>query len=110
MCARVRIPTALLPHTITVRAYQGTGPYGDVFGDPATYRAFVEDRRRLVIAATGDEVVSETTVFTGPDVPVPVGSRVTVWAGTAHERSARVITTARHDHPASWSHLEIALT
>ncbi|GAB3467110.1 hypothetical protein [Actinophytocola sediminis] len=106
----MQLPPTLLPHTIIVRQHHGTGPYGDVFDDPVTHRAFVEDRHRLVIAATGEEIVSETTIYTGPDVPVPAGSRVTLWAGTSHERTARVITTSRHSHPASWSHLEIALT
>jgi hypothetical protein len=106
----VQLPAALLPHIVTVRRYEGTGPYGEVFGGPVTHRAFVEDRRRLVLAASGEEVTSETTVYTGPDAAVPVGSRVTVWPGTPHERTARVITTSRYDHPAAWSHLEIALT
>jgi hypothetical protein len=100
----------LLPHSVTVRRYEGTGPYGDVFGDPTVHLAFVEDRRRLVVSASGEEVISETTIHIGPDAAVPVGSQVTVWAGTPHERTARVITASRYDHPGSWSHLEIALT
>ncbi|GAB3459225.1 hypothetical protein [Actinophytocola sediminis] len=104
------IPTALLPHTVTMRRYEGSGPYGDVFGEPTIHRAFVEDRRRLVVSASGEEVVSETTVYTGPDAAVPVGSQVTVWQGTSHERIARVITAGHYEHPGSWSHLEIALT
>jgi hypothetical protein len=108
--ALVQVPTALLPHIITVRPFLGSGPYGDVFGDPVTYRAFAEDRRRLVRSASGEEVTSETTIHTGPDAVVPVGSQVTVWADTPHERTARVITTSRYEHPGSWSHLEIALT
>jgi hypothetical protein len=76
----VRLPSVLLPHSITVRHYQGTGPYGEVFGDPIVHQAFVEGRRRLVVSASGEEVISETTVYTGPDTIVPVGSQVTVWA------------------------------
>lgn len=106
----MQLPGASLPHVVTVRRYEGTGPYGEVFGDPVIHQAFVEDRRRLVLAANGEEVTSETTVYTGPDAGVPVGSQVTVWPGTPHERTARVITTSRYDHPAAWSHLEIALT
>jgi hypothetical protein len=107
----VRIPAVLLPHTITVRPYLGTGPYGDVFGDPVIVRrTFVEDRRRLVRTATGEEVISETTVRTRPREHIPIGSQVTVWHGTPHERTARVITTNLFDHPSSWSHLEITLT
>ena len=106
----MQLPAALLPHSVTVRPYQGTGPYGEAFGTPTVHRAFVEDRRRLVVSASGEEVISETTVYTGPDAAVPVGSQVTVWAGTPNARTARVITTSHYDHPAAWSHLEIALS
>jgi hypothetical protein len=105
------IPAALLPHRITVRPYLGSGPYGDVFADPVTVRrAFVEDRRRLVRSADGDEVISETTVRTRPGEHIPVRSLVTVWAGTPHERTGRVITSNLFDHPSTWSHREVALT
>lgn len=106
----MQLPAALMPHTVTVRPYQGAGPYSEAFGDPITHRAFVEDRRRMVVAASGEEVISETTVYTGPDATVPVGSQVTVWPGTPPQRTARVITTSRYDHLVAWSHLEIALT
>lgn len=100
-----------LPHSITVRPYLGTGPYGDVLGEPVVIgRAYVEDRRRLVRSADGDELISETTIHTGPDEHIPVRSLVTVWATTPHERTGRVITANLYDHPAAWSHLEIALT
>lgn len=99
----MRLPAALLPHTITVRPYQGTGPYGDVFGDPTVHQAFVEDRRRLVVSTSGEEVISETTVYTEPDVPVPAGSQVTVWASTPHEPADCHHVTHRskksHDDP-----------
>jgi len=106
----MQLLATLLPHVVTVRRHEGTGPYGEVFGDPVMHQALVEDRRRLVLAAGGEEVTSETTVYTGPDAAVPVGSQVTVWPDTPHERTARVITTSRYEHPGSWSHLEIALT
>ena len=107
----MRIPAVLLPHIITVCAFQGTGPYGDEFADPVTVRrVFVEDRRRLVRAQTGEEVVSETTVRARPHARIPVRSLVTVWTGTPHDRTARVITANLLDHPSSWSHLEVTLT
>ncbi|SDD86630.1 hypothetical protein [Actinokineospora iranica] len=106
----LKIPAVLLPHTITLRPFIGTGPYGDVHGDPVVIRrAFVEDRRRLVRSTTGEEVVSETTVRTRPREHIPVGSLVTVWAETPHERTARVIIAALFDHPSSWTHVEVAL-
>ncbi len=107
----MQIPAVLLPHTITVRPYLGTGPYGDIHGDPVVIRrTFVEDRRRLVRSTSGEEVVSETTVRTRPSEHIPVGSLVTVWAGTPQQRIALVITTNLFDHPSSWSHVELSLT
>jgi hypothetical protein len=102
---------AWLPHAITVRPYLGTGPYGDTYGDPVVIRrTYVEDRRRLVPSTDGDELISETTVHTGPDEHIPVRSLVTIWAATPRERTGRVITSTLYDHPATWSHLEVALT
>ncbi|MGH3863577.1 hypothetical protein [Actinokineospora sp.] len=107
----MRLPAVLLPHTITVRRYLGTGPYGDQHADPVTIRrTFVEDRRRIVRSATGEEVISETTVRARPGERIPVGSLVTVWAGTPTERTGRVITANLFDHPSSWSHIEVTLT
>ncbi|TCO64384.1 hypothetical protein [Actinocrispum wychmicini] len=104
-------PNFVLPHAVAVRPYLGPGPYGDVFGDPVVVRrAFVEDRRRLVRSPDGEEVVSETTVRTRRNERIPLGSKVTVWQGTPHERTATVITVSVLDHPSSWSHLEITLT
>ena len=105
----MQFPAVLLPHTIIVRPYLGSGPYLDRFGEPVGHPAYIEDGRRLVVSANGNEVISETTVYTGPNVPVPVGSMVTVWQATPHERTARVITVSRYDHPVVWSHQEIAL-
>ncbi|MCP3799746.1 hypothetical protein NLX83_10800 [Allokutzneria sp. A3M-2-11 16] len=107
----MQVPAVLLPHMITVRLYLGTGPYGDVHGDPVLIRrTFVEDRRRLVRSADGDELISETTVRTRPHEHIPVRSLVTVWPGTPHERTGRVLTSNLFDHPSSWSHREVALT
>jgi hypothetical protein len=106
----MQIPAVLLPHTITVRPYLGTGSYGDAYGDPVIVRrTYVEDRRRLVRSTTGEEVISETTVRTRPVEHIPIGSHVTVWQGTPHERTGRVITVNLFDHPSSWPHIELAL-
>lgn len=99
----MQLPAAPLPHTVIVHPYTGTGPYGDAFVAPVTVRAFVEDRRRLVLTASGKEVISETTVYTGPDLPVLIGSTVTVWAGTARSEppacSPPVATTTPRPGP-----------
>ncbi|MEV5537454.1 hypothetical protein AB0L13_11390 [Saccharopolyspora shandongensis] len=106
----MRIPLLLLPHTVTVQPYEGTGAYGDRHGPAVTVRAQVEDSRRLVRSPAGEELVSAAIVRTRLDVHAPPGSQLTVWPGTAHERMARVITADRFEHPGTPGHLELALT
>lgn len=106
----MRIPRVLLPHTITVWPYEGTGAYNDQHGKPIEVRAQVEDSRRLTRSTTGEALVSSTTVRTLLEVHAPPGSLVTLWSGTPHERTARVITAHRFEHPGTPGHLELALS
>lgn len=98
-------------HTVTVQPRLGGGGMGDVHGDPVDVDVFVDDRRRLVRAADGTEVVSESTVhdvdLTHADLFTP-GSLVTLPSG----RVATVIVLAVHDSgPLGLpDHLEVALT
>ncbi len=104
-------------HTVTVQPMLGAGGMGAIRGAPMTLSpgadggVFVDDRRRLVRALDGTEVVSETTVH---DVNLDhaalftPGSLVTLPSG----RVATVIVIAVHDSgdldlP---DHLEVALT
>ena len=104
------IPGFLLPHTVVVEPYAGSGAYGDVYDARVTVRGYVEDTRRLVRNERGDEVVSETSVYARPEVHIPLGSRVTVWTGTSRQRTATVIARSQFDHPAVPSHCVLALT
>ena len=95
---------------ITVEPFEGDGPHGPVFGPPVEVRALLDAKRRLVRAANGAEVISETTLrmrLDHADQCRP-GSRVHLPDGTV----STVITTARHDGRAMPvpSHLEVALT
>lgn len=52
-------------HTATVETFQGTNGYGvDVFAAPVTVPCLTDDARKLVRNVKGEEVVSETTLFT----------------------------------------------
>ena len=52
-------------HTATVEQFQGTNGYGqDVFAAAVTVPCFTDDSRKLVRSKTGEEVVSETTLYT----------------------------------------------
>lgn len=93
--------------TITIEAYEGTGPFGDIYRTAAVVRAIVDDTRRLIRAADGSEVVSETTVLVPLATDAPQGSRVTI-----ADRTATVLRASRVDGqqlPVP-SHLELALT
>jgi hypothetical protein len=100
----VDLPEFLLQHTVTVEPWEGSGGYGDIWGAPFDLQCFVEDKRRLVRAADGSEVVSETTVYANRGPSIPNRSRITLPSG----RQPLVITD--HDGGALPvpSHLEIA--
>lgn len=105
----MRIPSRLLPHTILLKPYLGSGAYGDVWGDPITVeRANVEQTNRLVRTTDSREVVSSTTVYLEPR-DVPEGSLVTVWVGTPHEHESKVVSVKLLQHPRGLSHLTLYL-
>ncbi|MFF4989630.1 hypothetical protein ACFY19_20725 [Streptosporangium saharense] len=97
-----------LGQDVTVEPYAGAGPFGKTYGPPIVVRALVDNRRRRVRSASGDEVVSETTLRMQLGEECPVESRVTLPDG----RQAEVITSAEIDGrslPVP-SHREVALT
>lgn len=77
---------------VTVETYDGQGAYGEIYGPPRTVRCLVDDRRRLVRTAQGDEVVSETTIVCDLGEDIPPESRITVGG-----RATTVIATTRMD-------------
>ena len=86
------------PHTVTIRAYAGRTGTGHSWADAVDVAAEVKDEQKLVRDAAGVEVVSSTQVSVGLDVVAPVGSKVTVWAGTPSERTSEVISVGRNDN------------
>jgi hypothetical protein len=105
------IPAFLTPHTVTVRPLTGSGGMGAVYGSPvADIPALVVEGAQLVRSPSGEEVVSQAQVSVHFDVEAPPGSEVTVWAGTAKERTSTVITASGGPHPTLPSFLTLALT
>lgn len=49
--------------TVTVETRAGTGAEGDTYAAPTTAVVFLEDARKLVRDATGQQVVSESTLY-----------------------------------------------
>lgn len=94
--------------TVSVATRTGTGANGDVYAAPADAVVFLEDSRRLVRSATGEQVVSESTLFADlddtdlftPDSKVTLPTRV-----------ARVILAKAHViGDTDVDHLEVVLT
>lgn len=103
----MELPGWMMPHTVTVEPLTGTGPYGDVYGDPVEVRCLVEDTRQLVRALDGSEVVSQTTVYAPSWIDCPPDSKVTLPSG----RVSYAITTSDHDDGGlgGWQHTEVNL-
>ncbi|KJL37050.1 hypothetical protein RR49_01162 [Microbacterium ginsengisoli] len=87
-------------HTVTVETHQGTNGYGaDVLEAPHILTppdtgCFVERKRRLVRDKAGEQVVSETTVYTYRDAePLFTVDSVVTIDGVA----SRVLTVAVSD-------------
>ena len=96
------------PHAgVTVETRTGHGPRGDQFASPVTRTVIVEDGRQLVRDATGEQVVSETTLYDRLDAAslYAVGSKVAVG-----NRTARVIVAKRRERDDDVEHVEVALT
>lgn len=105
----MQLPPGFLPHTVKILPLVGSGGLGDVWGDPVTAPAMVEDGTRMVRTASAGEVVSTTRVHCEFAVVAPVGSRVTIWPGTSRERESRVLAVFGSDHPNVPGHQTLAL-
>ena len=79
------IPVQLEPRT-------GEGPYGPVYGVSSAVPAIVDQTRKLVRDAQGEQVISETTVYVQLGTPCPDGSRVTLPDGHV----TTVLSTSPH--------------
>ncbi|WP_419704984.1 hypothetical protein [Promicromonospora sp. NFX87] len=104
------IPAYMTPHRVTVEPLTGSGGMGETWGPPVSdVPAMVEEGALLVRDATGAETVSSARVHCSWDVDAPPGSNVTVWTGTAKERTATVVSTAGAPHPTlpSWQTLNL---
>jgi len=103
------LPDSFLPHTVLIRPLTGSGGAGPVYGSQVPAEAFIEDVREVVRDQNGAEVVSDTRVHVRPETLVPVGSKVTVWAGTTDEREAKVVKADHFDRPDNWAYRSLSL-
>lgn len=96
---------------VAVERYTGTGPSGDIYAAATTELVMVDDKRRLVRAPDGSQVVSETSVAHPLTVTaIPPGSRVTLPA-TFGGRRTIVLATSVGDSGGrpTPNHVELAL-
>lgn len=84
------IPTRLLPQQLTYRPLVGSGPYGDVYGDPVTVPARIEFTNKLIRDSSGSEVVAAASIYLQPADGLPtVGAVVTLPDGSVRPVIAR---------------------
>ncbi|MFE0651340.1 hypothetical protein ACFVZH_22405 [Streptomyces sp. NPDC059534] len=89
----MKLPGIWLRHKVTIEPYLGVGPSGPQYGPATTFRAFVEEKTRMVRSPAGDEVVSSATFYARLDVTCPAKSRARLPSG----RRTTVIAELRHD-------------
>lgn len=71
------IPTAALPHTITVRPLTGTsGMGGPVFGPEFTVKARIVRKATQVRGPEGTVTLADTVAQIRPGKDIPIGSHV----------------------------------
>jgi len=101
----VILPGLLTPHKVTVKAFEGEGANGPIFGTPVVVEnVYVEDVHELVLDNDGAEVVSKGKVFFNLADAPSEGSLITTWAGTVRERESVAFKVAVFDHPNAASH------
>lgn len=108
-----RLRKAHLPHLVNIRPYEGDSAEGDVWGDLIEdVPAYVEQKARLVVdrrstsPTAGQEITSPARVFLLPENDVIPRAQITVWPGTARERTSEVIVSALFDYKRTPNHVE----
>lgn len=106
-----------LPHKVDLIPLARDSAEGDVRGATVTDRpAYVEQKARIVIdhregsATLGQQVLASTLVVVLPEDDVPPRTQVTVWKGTARERTSEVVSSAKFDYDVRTpNHVELFL-
>lgn len=89
----MRVPRSVLPHRITVAAYQGdTGATGASFGTPSRPEpAMLQGKRKMVRVAPGKVTMGNAVAIVGPSVVVEAEAQVTVTKGPWLGKTFRVL-------------------
>lgn len=96
-------------HEVTVKTRLGATAYGDKFADPEPAACFLEDDTKVVTDLSGNEVVSNTTLFAALALEplFEPGSEVVI----SPKRTAVVISVGRLDSGSlgNLDHIEVLL-
>lgn len=62
----MKVRRSILKDSVVVQTRSGGGSYGDTLADPVTVPCLIEETRRMVRDASGQQVVSEATLTLHP--------------------------------------------
>lgn len=100
----MRIPKWMLDQEIQYQPYSGSGAYGPVYEDTVTTQARVEYTRTKTMDDEGNEVVSGTKLYTGPDETLNPSAKV------FHDGNTYEVTDInRHHGLGNDTHIEAVL-
>ena len=100
----MKIPKWMLNQEIQYRPYSGSGAYGPVYGNTVTAQARVEHSRTKTIDDDGNEVVSDTRLYTRPDETLNSSAKV-----IHNSNTYQVTEINRHYGLSEDSHIEAVL-
>lgn len=107
-----RLRVKHLPHRVTITRFLGDGPEGDIWAEPVTAPAYVEQKTKLRVdqrstsPTSGQEITTRTFIVLLTEDDVLPRTKVTVWAGTPRERTSEVVDSEFYDYPRTPSHVE----
>ena len=109
------LPALFYVHRVAVQPFLGSGAYGDTFGEPVEFPAWVEQKRRYVAGEGGAQLLSEAVFKCDMEhaAHTAPGSLVTLHTEIAGVplQERRVLSQAYHTDGGlgAWQHLEVTL-
>lgn len=100
----MKIRRSLLKDTVAVQTYSGDSAYGPVYAATKTIPCNIEPTRRLVRSASGDEVVSEATLYVHPYDAVYFAPESLV---TIDGRASRILAANAQTYRGRTSYLKV---
>ena len=106
------LPLSAQPHTVSVETLTGSGANGPVFAAAVGVRCWRERKRRLVLTAAGQQVVSDTLLLTtGILADGTQGDPLVLFAEGSRVDGHPVVAVIHHDDGdmGAWQHTEVSL-